>query len=377
MGPLAGIRVVEIVGIGPGPFAAMMLADLGADVIRVDRPGGNMAVAPHEQDILGRGRPSVALDLKNPAGVRVVLDLVEKADVLIEGFRPGVAERLGVGPDVCLERNPCLVYGRMTGWGQEGPLALTAGHDINYIAVAGALDPIGQAGGPPQIPLNLVGDFGGGALYLVAGVLAAVISAKTTGKGQVVDAAIVDGAAHLMSMMVSMQQAGAWNDERGTNMLDGGAPFYDVYETSDGLYMSVGGLEAQFYGEMIRLLDIEDAPDRNDLKAWPKLRDVLAARFAQKTQAQWTRVFAGSDACVAPIVPLRHAPEHPHNVARGTYVEHEGLIQPAPAPKFSGTPAALSTPPVKPGANTCAALEAWGIANIDQLIADGVAIQND
>lgn len=376
-GPLDGVRVVEIVGIGPGPFAAMMLADLGADVIRIDRPGGNMTVAPHEQDILGRGRPSAALNLKEAAGVGVVLDLVEKADVLIEGFRPGVAERLGIGPQECLSRNPALVYGRMTGWGQDGPLAHTAGHDINYISVAGALHPIGRAGGPPQIPLNLVGDFGGGSLYLVAGVLAAVISARTTGKGQVVDAAIVDGAAHLMAMMVSMQQAGGWSDERGTNMLDSGAPFYDVYETSDNMHMSVGGLEPQFYAQMIALLEIDDAPDRYDLKEWPRLRTVLAARFAQKTQAEWVRVFDGTDACVAPILPLRLAPEHPHLQARSTYVEHEGLIQPAPAPRFSGTPAALSTPPAKPGANTVEALRAWGITDIDQLITAGIAIQTD
>ena len=376
-GPLAGVRVVEIVGIGPGPFAAMMLADLGADVIRVDRPGGGVAVVPAEQDILGRGRPSVAINLKDPKGIEVVLQLVERADILIEGFRPGVTERLGIGPDDCLARNPRLVYGRMTGWGQDGPLAHTAGHDVNYISVAGALHPIGRAGGPPQIPLNLVGDFGGGSLYLVAGVLAALVSARTTGEGQVVDAAIVDGAAHLMSMMVSMQQAGGWTDERGTNLLDTGAPFYDVYETSDGKHMSVGGLEPQFYAEMVKLLELEDVPDRNDIAQWPTLRKALAERFAEKSQAEWAEIFDGSDACVAPVIPLREAPEHPHNVARGTYVDRGGLVQPAPAPRFSRTPATLTTPPARPGENSKVALEAWGIDDVDQLIADGTAVQTD
>ena len=355
----------------------MMLADLGADVIRVDRPGGGVAVVPAEQDILGRGRPSVAINLKDPKGIEVVLQLVERADILIEGFRPGVTERLGIGPDDCLARNPRLVYGRMTGWGQDGPLAHTAGHDVNYISVAGALHPIGRAGGPPQIPLNLVGDFGSGSLYLVAGILAALVSARGSGEGQVVDAAIVDGAAHLMSMMVSMQQAGGWNDERGTNLLDSGAPFYDVYETSDGKHMSVGGLEPQFYAEMIKLLELVDPPDRYDLAQWPALRKALAERFAEKSQAEWVEIFDGSDACVAPVIPLREAPAHPHNVARGTYVVRDGLVQPAPAPRFSRTPATLTTPPAKPGANTKVALEAWGIDAVDQLIADGIAVQTD
>ena len=355
----------------------MMLADLGADVIRVDRPGGGMAVVPAEQDILGRGRPSVAINLKDPQGIEVVLQLVEAADILVEGFRPGVTERLGIGPDDCLARNPKLVYGRMTGWGQDGPLAHTAGHDVNYISVAGALHPIGRAGGPPQIPLNVVGDFASGSLYLVAGVLAALVSARGSGEGQVVDAAIVDGAAHLMSMMVSMQQAGGWTDERGTNLLDSGAPFYDVYETSDGKHMSVGGLEPQFYAEMVKLLELVDPPDRYDLAQWPALRRTLAERFAGKSQAEWAEIFDGSDACVAPVIPLREAPAHPHNVARGTYVVRGGLVQPAPAPRFSRTPATLTTPPAKPGANTKVALEAWGIDAVDQLIADGIAVQTD
>jgi alpha-methylacyl-CoA racemase len=375
-GPLHGVRVVELVGIGPGPFAGMLLADLGADVIRVDRPGGNaLQLAAPERDVLGRGRPSAAVNLKDPRGVALVLDLVESADILIEGFRPGVTERLGLGPDECFARNPKLVYGRMTGWGQDGPLAQTAGHDINYIAVAGALDPIGRAGGPPQIPLNLLGDFAGGSLYLVTGVLAALTHARTSGEGQVVDAAISDGAAHLLAMPMAMQQAGVWTEQRGTNLLDSGAPFYDVYETADGRWMSVGGLEPQFYAAMEAVLDLPDLPDRNDMAQWPALREALAAAFATKSQAEWTALFDGTDACVAPVVPMHEAPQHPHHVARGTYVEHEGLVQAAPAPRFSRTPAVLTTPPVAAGTNTTEALAAWGITEIDQLIADGVAVQ--
>ena len=377
-GPLKGVRVVELVGIGPGPFAGMLLADLGADVIRVDRPDGNaMKVAAPDKDILARGRPSVAINLKDPRGIGVVLDLVERADILIEGLRPGVTERLGVGPEQCFARNPQLVYGRMTGWGQTGPLARTAGHDINYISVAGALDPIGRAGGPPQIPLNLLGDFAGGSMYLVTGVLSALIHARAGGRGQVVDAAITDGVAHLLAMPMMMQQVGSWTTERGTNLLDSGAPFYDVYETSDGLWMSVGGLEPQFYSAMESVLEIDDLPDRYDLTAWPALRTLLDETFASKTQAEWTALFDGTDACVAPVVPMHEAARHPHNLARGTYVERDGLVQAAPAPRFSQTPANLTTPPVKPGANTTEALAAWGIADIDSLLADGVAVQAD
>ena len=377
-GPLVGVRVVELVGIGPGPFAGMMLADLGADVIRVDRPGGNaLQLASPEKDILGRGRPSAAIDLKSPRGIEVVLDLVDRADILIEGFRPGVTERLGLGPEICHARNPRLVYGRMTGWGQAGPLAHSAGHDINYISVAGALDTIGRAGGPPQIPLNLLGDFGGGSLYLVAGVLAALTHARATGQGQVVDAAITDGVAHLLAMPLTLQQAGSWSEKRGTNLLDSGAPFYDVYETADGRWMSVGGLEPQFYAAMQDLLEGVDLPDRNDFAQWPALRTTLAEVFGAKTQAEWIGIFEGTDACVAPVVPLAEAPRHPHHVARGTYVEREGLVQPAPAPRFSATPASLTTPPAKPGANTRDALTAWGVDDVDALINDGIAVQND
>jgi alpha-methylacyl-CoA racemase len=377
-GPLHGVRVVELVGIGPGPFAAMMLADLGADVIRVDRPGGNaLQLGPPDKDILGRGRPSVAIDLKNPRGAEVVLDLVESADILIEGLRPGVTERLGLGPDDCHARNPRLVYGRMTGWGQDGPLAQTAGHDINYISVAGALGAIGRAGGPPQVPLNLVGDFAGGSLYLVTGLLAALTHARSTGEGQVVDAAITDGTAHLMSMIVSMQQSGGWNDERGTNLLDTGTPFYDVFETSDGGWMSVGPLEPQFYTALVEGLGLVDAPDRYDVAAWPELRAMIGAAFAARTRAEWEQVFDGTDACVTPVLTLPEAYAHPHNVARGTFVEKDGLTQPAPAPRFSATPATLTTPPQRAGAATTEALTAWGIADVARLVADGVAVQAD
>lgn len=376
-GPLASVRVVELAGIGPGPFAAMMLADLGADVVRIDRPGGGgLQMVPPEADLLGRGRPSVAIDLKSPRGVELVLDLVSKADILLEGFRPGVTERLGLGPDVCLERNPALVYGRMTGWGQDGPLADSAGHDINYISVAGALDGLGHADQAPAFPANLLGDFGGGALYLVSGVLAALTHARETGQGQVVDAAITDGVAHLMTMALTMHQQGLWDGGRGTGPLNGGAPFYDVYETSDGRWMSVGSLEPQFYALLEQLLGTE-LPDRNDMRQWPQLRQRLRELFAGKTQAEWIEIFEGTDACVAGVASIGEAYEHPHNQARGTYVERNGTYQPAPAPRFSGTPAELTTPPAKTGSGTRDALTAWGIDDVESLISDGVAVQND
>ncbi|MFH7322900.1 CaiB/BaiF CoA transferase family protein [Aeromicrobium sp. JJY06] len=380
-GPLSGVRVVEMVGIGPGPFAAMLLADLGADVIRIDRPGGNaLQVAPPERDILGRNRPSAAVDLKTSEGVELVLQLVERADILLEGFRPGVMERLGLGPEVALERNPRLVYGRMTGWGQTGPLASSAGHDVNYIAVAGGLDPIGRAGGPPQVPLNLLGDFAGGSMYLVTGVLAALTHARGTGEGQVVDAAITDGVAHLMAMTVSMQQSGAWSPRRGTNLLDTGAPFYDVYETSDGYWMSVGGLEPRFWyamQEVFASVGLGDLPDRNDPKNWAELRETLRTWFLSRTQEEWTALFAGTDACVAPVVPLEEAFEHPHHVARGTYVEEYGVTQPAPAPRFSATGTGIHRAPDRPGASTREALTAWGIEDVDDLIENKVAVENE
>jgi len=374
-GPLRGLKVVEIAGIGPSPHACMILADLGADVIRVERPGGQFLTGgPH--DLLNRGRPSVALNLKDPRAIETVLELVDSADVLVEGMRPGTTERLGIGPDVCLERNPRLVYGRMTGWGQTGPLALAAGHDMNYIAITGALYGLGQDKSKPQFPGNLVGDFGGGSTYLVIGILAAVLEARLSGQGQVVDAAIVDGTASLNAMGASMLAGGILKEERVSNLLDGGAPFYDIYETADGEHMSVGALEPQFYEVFLKLLELEDAPDRYDLSVYDELREVIAAKFLTRTQAEWSEIFEGTDACVAPILKLSDAMKHPHMVARGVFAEHEGLQQPAPAPRFSRTEATLRTnPPQAAGANTTEALTAWGIKDVPGLIADGVAVQ--
>ncbi|MET7619342.1 CaiB/BaiF CoA-transferase family protein [Streptomyces sp. NPDC005408] len=365
-GPLAGVRVVELAGIGPGPFAAMLLADLGADVVRVDRPGGaGLAIDP-EYDLTNRNKRSVLIDLKAPHGPGQVLDLVERADVLIEGYRPGVAERLGVGPQECLERNPRLVYGRMTGWGQEGPLAQRAGHDIAYIAVTGTLGMIGKPDEPPAVPANLVGDYAGGSLYLVVGVLAALQHARTDGgTGQVVDAAIVDGAAHLATMIHGMMAAGGWQDRRGANLLDGGCPFYGNYETADGQYMAVGALEQQFYNEFIELLGIRDeAPARKDFARWGELRAAVAARFRTKTRDEWTAVFEGSDACVAPVLSLREAPSHPHLAARGTFVDHGGITQPAPAPRFSATPGSVHRGPAQPGADTAEVARDWDLPGL-------------
>ncbi|MFD5118634.1 CaiB/BaiF CoA transferase family protein [Streptomyces sp. NPDC058385] len=364
-GPLAGVRVVELAGIGPGPFAAMLLADLGADVVRVDRPGGaGLAIDP-EYDITNRNKRSVVIDLKADDGPARVLDLVAKADVLIEGYRPGVAERLGVGPDDCHARNPRLVYGRMTGWGQEGPLAQRAGHDIAYIALTGTLGMIGRPDEPPTVPANLVGDFAGGSLYLVVGILAALHHARDTGAGQVVDAAIVDGASHLAAMIHGMLAAGGWQDRRGSNLLDGGCPFYGTYETSDGQYMAVGALEQQFYDEFIALLGIEGAvPARKDLARWGELRDAVAARFKTRTREDWTAVFEGSDACVAPVLSLREAPGHPHLAARGTFTDHGGITQPAPAPRFSATPTTVRSGPAQPGADTAGVARDWDVPSL-------------
>ncbi|MGW4779407.1 CaiB/BaiF CoA transferase family protein [Streptomyces filamentosus] len=362
-GPLAGVRVVELAGIGPGPFAAMLLADLGADVVRVDRPGGPGLGVDPAKDLTNRNKRSILLDLKAPGGPAAVLDLVERADVLVEGYRPGVAERLGVGPAECLARNPRLIYGRMTGWGQDGPLAHTAGHDIGYIAVTGALGMIGpDPDGPPAVPANLVGDYAGGSLYLVIGVLAALQHARTHGEGQVVDAAIVDGTAHLTSMIHAMLAAGGWQDRRASNLLDGGCPFYGVYATSDGGHMAVGALEQRFYAEFARLLGLPDADAlRGDLARWPELREAVAARFRSRTRAEWTEVFEGTDACVAPVLSLREAPAHPHLAARATFAEHGGLVQPAPAPRFSATPGTLRTGPALPGAHTAEVARDWGV----------------
>ncbi|MEU6734203.1 CaiB/BaiF CoA-transferase family protein [Streptomyces physcomitrii] len=363
-GPLTGVRVVELAGIGPGPFAAMLLADLGADVVRVERPAGGLGIAP-EKDLTNRNKRSVAVDLKSPGGTAAVLGLVERADILIEGYRPGVAERLGVGPEDCLARNPRLVYGRMTGWGQEGPLAQRAGHDLGYIAVTGTLGMIGKTDEPPAVPVNLVGDYAGGSLYLVVGVLAALQHARATGTGQVVDAAIVDGAAHLASMIHGMAAAGVWQDRRGVNLLDGGAPFYGNYATSDGGYMAVGALEPQFYAEFAELLGLgEAAAAREDFGRWEELREAVAARFRTRTRAEWTEVFQDSDACVAPVLSMREAPEHPHLAARGTFVEHAGLTQPAPAPRFSATPTRVRTAPALPGADTEEVARDWDVPHL-------------
>jgi alpha-methylacyl-CoA racemase len=370
-GPLRGVKVVELAGIGPGPHAATILPDLGADVIRIDRPGGAGTGMPVETDFLTRGRPSIALNLKDPAAVQVVLDLVEQADVLLEGMRPGVTERMGLGPDACLERNPGLVYGRMTGWGQTGPWALAAGHDMNYIAITGTLHATGQDPNKPHFAQNQVGDFGGGSTYLVIGVLAALVERQQSGRGQVVDAAIVDGTAHLNMMWAAMMAGGVGTETRGANLLDGGIPNYSIYETSDGQHMSVGSLEPQVYAELLRLLDLPPETALDPIAA----RETLTQKFLTRTQAEWTEVFDGTDACVAPILPLSEAVSHPHIAARGVFVEHEGHVQPAPAPRFSRTEPTLTTGPSRPGADTKAALEAWGIGNVDDLIASGAAAQ--
>ncbi|MFL6156626.1 MAG: CaiB/BaiF CoA transferase family protein [Marmoricola sp.] len=377
-GPLKGVKVVEIAGIGPSPHACMILADLGADVIRIERPGGQMLTGG-SHDLLNRGRPSVALNLKDPAAVATVLELVKDADVLVEGMRPGVTERMGIGPDDCFAVNPRLVYGRMTGWGQTGPWSQVAGHDMNYIAITGTLHGLGQVPGKPQFPTNLVGDFGGGSMYLVVGILAALLEARVSAQGQVIDAAIVDGTANLNAMTAAFLAGGNFQERRAANLLDGGAPYYDIYETSDGKHMSVGALEPQFYEIFVDLLEIRDvAPDRFDLARYDELRAIITEKFLGRTQAEWCEVFDGTDACVAPIVPLTEAFEHPHMKAREIFVEHEGYVQPAPAPRFSRTGATLSMGPARTaGAHTREALAAWGITDVDALIESGAAVQVD
>lgn len=372
-GPLHGVKVVELAGLGPGPFAAMLLADLGADVIRVDRAGaargGNPDAPP--ADVLLRGRQSIAVDLKAPEGAETVLRLIEQADVLIEGFRPGVCERLGLGPDVCLERNPRLVFGRMTGWGQDGPMAQRAGHDINYIALSGTLSMIGRSDDRPVPPINLVGDFGGGGMMLAFGVLAAVLEARTSGQGQVVDASMVDGASLLASMMYGMRAMGMWDGGRGSNMLDTGAHFYEVYETLDGKFVAIGAIEPQFYDELLERLEVnpDDLPAQHDATKWPEAKAVIAARIAERTRDEWDAVFVDSDACYAPVLEADEAIAHPHNVHRGTFVTIAGVDQPAPAPRFSRTPNARPTPPAHAGQHTDVALERWGFTatEIDEL----------
>ncbi|WP_308432983.1 CaiB/BaiF CoA transferase family protein [Nocardioides flavus (ex Wang et al. 2016)] len=372
-GPLRGVKVVEVAGIGPGPHACMLLADLGADVIRIDRPGGGI-MSLGDKDVLNRGRPSVALDLKHPDAVATVLDLVEQADVLVEGMRPGTLERLGLGPAECHARNPRLVYGRMTGWGQDGPWSHVAGHDMNYIATTGALHGLGQDRARPHFPGNLLGDFGGGSTYLVIGVLAALLEARTSGRGQVVDAAIVDGTAHLNAMAWTFAALGVASGERRSGLLDGGTPWYDLYETADGQHMSVGALEPQFWAELVARIGV-DLPDRDDPANHTTIRGALVRRFAEKTQAEWSEVFDGTDACVAAVVPLADAPRHPHLAARGTYVERDGVTQPAPAPRFSRTGAELGRAPARPGEHTREALVAWGVDGVDALLDSGAAVQ--
>lgn len=364
MGPLYGIKVVELAGIGPGPMAAMLLADLGATVLRIARsePVDLGVKRPAKFDLLLRSRDSIALDLKRPEAVEQVLQFVDSADALIEGFRPGVTERLGLGPDACLARNPRLVYGRITGWGQSGPLAHAAGHDINYVALTGILDAIGRKGQPPSIPLALTGDFSGGALYLVMGVLAAIIEARRSGKGQVVDAAIVDGTASMATVFYGMHGAGLWHTERGTNILDSGAPFYDVYECSDGKWISIGPIEARFYAQLLELLEIDPASlgAQHDRAAWPAAKVLIAGRFKRRSREAWCALLEGTDVCFAPVLSFDEAPRHPHMQARGTFVEVDGVIQPAPAPRFSRTTTAMPTAPREaPSTDVEAALAAW------------------
>jgi alpha-methylacyl-CoA racemase len=404
-GPLAGVRVIELAGIGPGPFCAMMLADSGATVLRLDRPavdrpapapaggpanpaaaggpanpaaaGGpaNPAAARAQRAFLNRGRQSVVLDLKQPRAVDALLRLVDVADVLLEGFRPGVTERMGVGPEACLRRNPRLVYARMTGWGQQGPLAATAGHDIGYIARTGALHALGRSGGPPAFPANLLGDFGGGGMVMAYGICAALVERATSGRGQVVDAAIVDGVASLLAMPLMLMAQGLWRDERGVNLLDGGVPWYDVYQTADGQWVAVGALEPRFYAALLAGLGVTDAPDRADPRNWPELRARFTARFAERTRDEWAATFAGTDACVEPVLSLAEAAADDHLTARGTYVTGDGMIQPAPAPRFSRTPGQLPDPAPVPGQHTIEALTAWGLPDAEALVACGAAVQ--
>jgi alpha-methylacyl-CoA racemase len=382
-GPLDGQRVIEIAGIGPGPFAAMLLADMGAEVIRVERAGAVRGPAPAtaHPDILRRGRRNIAIDLKHPDGVETLLDLVERADALIEGFRPGVMERLGVGPDICLERNPKLVFGRMTGWGQDGPYSHAAGHDINYIALAGALAHFGRVGQPPTPPMNMVGDFGGGGMFLAFGVVCALLEASRSGEGQVVDTAMVDGTATLMAMFWTMSQTGLHDgSQRGVNLLDTGAHFYDVYECADGEYVSIGSIEPQFYAELMRLTELTDDAEfaaQMDRSNWPALKARLTEIFRSKTRDEWCTIMEHTDVCFAPVLRMDEAARHPHNVARGTFVELDGMTQPAPAPRFSRTKATIDRPPAHDGQHTVEVLREWGFdsGRIDSLVESGAVKQ--
>ena len=382
-GPLTGYRIIEIAGIGPGPFAAMLLADMGAEVVRVERASAVRGPLPEGAhfDVLLRGRRNVAIDLKHPDGVEALLSLVQSADALIEGFRPGVMERLGIGPDECLARNAKLVYGRMTGWGQEGPYAQAAGHDINYISLAGALAHFGRSGGPPVPPLNMVGDFGGGGMFLAYGVVCALLEAQRSGQGQVVDTAMVDGAAVLMSMFWAFRSIGMHDENaRGTNLLDTGAHFYDVYRCSDGNYISLGSIEPQFYAELLRLTGLEGDEQfarQMDKAEWPALKSRLTELFAQKSRAEWCEIMEATDVCFAPVLTMGEAAQHPHNVERNTFIDVAGTIQPAPAPRFSRTVPKVSMPPAFAGAHTREVLGDWGVAAdvIESWESSGAVIQ--
>jgi len=373
MGPLSGFRIIELAGIGPGPFCGMMLADMGAEVIRVDRAG-----APNRRniDVLNRGRKSIAVDLKSAAGKELVLKLCESADGLFEGFRPGVTERLGIGPEECMGRNEKLVYGRMTGWGQDGPMANAAGHDINYIALSGALSGIGNKGGKPVPPLNLVGDFGGGGMLLAFGMVCGMLESQKSGKGQVIDSAMVDGAATLMSMFFTMRAAGMWKDERASNMLDGGAHFYDTYETSDGGYISIGSIEPQFYALLVEKagLDADDFSAQMDQSRWPEFKEKLTAVFKSKTRTEWCDIMEGSDVCFAPVLGLGEVADHPHNKARGTFVEMDGVVQPAPSPRFNRTEPTLTHSSRIPGQDSREVLLSAGLSDsdVDELLSQNV-----
>ena len=381
VGPLNGIRIIEIAGIGPGPFAAMMLADMGAEVIRVDRAQSVRSSAPADAhwDVMLRGRRNVAIDLKNERGATTLLRLVEQSDALIEGFRPGVMERLGVGPEVCLARNPKLVYGRMTGWGQDGPLAPTAGHDINYIALAGALAHFARRGEAPVPPLNMVGDFGGGGLMLAFGMVCALLESRTSGKGQVVDAAMVDGAAALMTMFWAFKNVGMFDESApGTNLLDTGAHFYDTYECRDGKFLAVGAIEPQFYALFLKLTGLDTDPEmaaQMDRAKWPALKEKVAARIKEKSRDEWAEIFAGTDACVAPVLTMSEAAQYPHNKERGTFIEVDGVVQPAPAPRFSRSAPDTPKRPAHPGEHTREVLLAAGFvaSEVDDLISSGAA----
>jgi len=375
-GPLAGLKVVELAGIGPAPFAALLLAELGAEVVRIDRPSGASAIADMTGG-LGRSRPSVAVDLKSPDGTEVVLRLIEQADILIEGMRPGVTERLGLGPDACLARNPRLIYGRMTGWGQTGPWASMAGHDINYAAISGALHLVGTKE-RPMAPVNVLADFGGGTMYLLLGILSALHSRTVTGRGQVIDAAMVDGAASLVTMLYSMHSTGMWQDQRGVNLLDGGAPFYDTYECSDGKFMSVGAIEPQFYVELVTRLGLEHLLGHQyDMGDWPAHREAFAAAFRTRSREEWAAIFEGTDACAAPVLSLTEAPNHSHMQARGVFADLGGRVLPKVAPRFSETPGLDPTSERAVGQDTVATLLAWGWhqSEIDAALASGAISQ--